>query len=161
MAIQIVITYIGDAAVQARELKGAVARGMAWAIQWWHRNVLRGHFQAGASGKYSYEPRTEKYRLRKFKKLGHNTPLVYTGALREQTIRSLSLAPLKTKAEATGRMKAPRYAYMTPTAKYKHSLGAEVSATVQAELDTMAELTHRRATRELNELKQQRVVTVT
>lgn len=56
-------------------------------FQWW-RDKLPEHFKPSAMSKYGYEKRTEKYMERKWKKMSHHDPLVWTGETRDKMLRT-------------------------------------------------------------------------
>ncbi len=152
------IIYRGDAKVQGREAKGIISRAMATAIEWWHRVSLPRHFDQDAGKRYHYGKRKKKYMMRKAREKGHQKPLVYTGDMKAHLIRGIRLNPLKTKAQASGRMRGPRYVHMKATSSKKHDLGKEVVQTTQNEANAVRRIVDRKSTNDFNRLKQTRSV---
>lgn len=62
----------------------AATRGLARAVEFWHRNYLPLHFTPQAPGRYSgaYTPRARGYSIRKARRGAAGRPMVFTGRMR-------------------------------------------------------------------------------
>lgn len=159
MAVDVYITYVGSAEMKAKKVAGIVSRAFERVILWWHKTVLAGHFKVGAAQKYGYKKRTEKWKARKLREKHIRRPLVYTGAMEAQAKRQIVLKTLKTRAEASGGLRGPRYMYMTETdIGFQHNYGRELTATTEQEREIMAKRVDVLATRDLNSMTDRRTV---
>ena len=159
--IEITVTKKGAPDQVFKDVRPAINAAMEAAIEHWHAGMLKRHFEGGAEQRYGYKPRTKKYLVRKLRVKGHNLPLVWSGTLRTSVLRRIELRSLKSRPEATGRMKAPRYVYMTPSLMYKHHLAKEIVTTTADEAAELAKVTDDEATRILNEVNKVETVRLT
>lgn len=72
--------------------RGAWNKGLiqAWeaAGRFWHQEILPKKFTHAGATEYGYQGRTPQYTRRKLRKFGHTYPLVYTGELKRQALRT-------------------------------------------------------------------------
>jgi len=119
----------------------------------WHQQVLPGHFKPEAKRKYKYAPRDLKYTRRKAKRKPMAGPLEFSGRSKRMLTRTIRVSG--TAKKATGAMQAPRYFWMTP--KNHPDKPAEVTAVTKRETLTMAKMLNSRVTKRLNTLKDRRI----
>lgn len=81
------IHYIGSPRAMARGMPRIVQESMKEAAALWHRQDLPKHFEEGASSRYGYKARDQKYRRRKQRKKGHGRPLEWSGELKRAVTR--------------------------------------------------------------------------
>jgi hypothetical protein len=85
--VQIKINEYGcvpsDLALNQREWNRL--KTLAWTLvgEHWHEKMRPKHFTRQGAQEYNYQPRTEKYAIRKAVKYGQSEPLVYTGETRD------------------------------------------------------------------------------
>lgn len=175
MTIRGRITYVGAPDATARELPRAAKEGMTVAAKWWHRTVMPRHFQRSARRRYGYKPRTEKYVKQKIRKYGRGTDLILTGLLKQRVLRSHTIRGTSKRISVI--MNGPSYLHMYPkgsrpsvdTAKNDKGerplrplgqIAKELTAVTQDELETLARLVDRVATKRLQRNRTRRVVNV-
>jgi len=112
-------------------------------VNYWHTKFLPRHFRTGAFAKYNYKPRTARYLKRKQRMAEHGNyqarlPLVFTGALKSQVSRMISISG--TGKKATGRMSAPRYIYMYGKGGNHPYLAGEVTTVSPDEAEKLTKL---------------------
>ena len=52
----------------------------------WHKTMRPKHFTHRGATEYHYSPRNKEYELRKFRRLGHTYPLVWSGASKKLSV---------------------------------------------------------------------------
>lgn len=82
MKLDVLMEIEGALALKASELKAHLAQTLMFAGEYWHRHFRKRHFHPIAFRIYRYTPRSKGYTARKWKKLKHANPLVFTGVSR-------------------------------------------------------------------------------
>lgn len=149
MAFSGKILYKRHPETTLKELKQAVKVELKNVVFDWHDGTLADHFKPSAVSKYKYKARTKKYRKKKHKLKGHGNPLVWSGLLRTQTTRSISVSG--TSKKATGRMSAPAYTYMNSSTGINKA--AELTAVAQPEIAKMAGTLQERVVKRVDDAK--------
>lgn len=89
------------------------------AAAFWHRNYLQKHFTPAGASEYGYQKRTPNYLKRKFRKKGHQDPLVWSGTLRSMVMGQIARPSVKrdgdSKFTANIVLKVPPYTFVTKT----------------------------------------------
>jgi len=135
----------------------AVSAGLRFAARVWHRKVLRGHFKRGAGARYGYAKRKFRYIRAKVRK-GRFDPLVWSGQMRRQLLRAVTITASRKHNRAIARMKGPRYlrSPAAAAAAGQPDMMAEIKMTDGRDLALIARAMHRRVVRTLNDLKRRR-----
>ena len=75
------LTLRWDPAYKRDQVYGETVAALGEVGEWWHSQVMPGHFDFAAMAKYHYRPRTKNYQLRKARQKRHQRPLVWSGRL--------------------------------------------------------------------------------
>lgn len=157
--LHISITTVGGPKEKKRVLTQAINIGMMAAIdQEYYRRFLKEHFKPSAVKKYGYEKRTKKYQISKARKKHHQNPLVWSGSLKRELTGSIELKALKASSGASGKMRGR--ALRLSGRENMPDMKAEVTATVPAEIKSMARVIKRVAAGRLNNLRRRETVKV-
>ena len=153
--LHVSVTEIGGPRDQKDALKEAVNFGLRVAIeQDYHRQFLPRHFKPSAVNRYGYEKRTKKYQIRKARAHHHQNPMVWSGALRRELMRSLELKTLGKSSGASGKMRGRALRFSARESM--PDMKAEVVATVPDEVRQMAITARRVAVRQLKLIRRVR-----
>lgn len=111
----------------------------------WHSEMLPRHFDPVARNRYHYQPRTAKYLRRKQRAFaqgkavaGADTPLVFTGLLRESLMRLGTVRGFPSRVSV--RMSGPRYITMRPFQSNQPDKAAEVTRVTRQERSELAKV---------------------
>lgn len=74
------LVFSADPRLKARDHNKFMRAAFTAGAEYHFRQHVPRHFEDFAIHKYGYYPRSEKYNDRKMKQVGHNHPLVFTGA---------------------------------------------------------------------------------
>ena len=151
------IHSIGGPTVMLREFAPVMKAVLQEVVEIWHRRYLPRHFQTGAVAQYNYQKRSRDYMRRKARRKGHQMPLVYGGDLKRQVTRSARIMGSRRRAVAS--MSGPSYLYRYRKDSRQPDMADELTRVTANEERQLAVLIERKATRKLNELRTQEVVT--
>jgi len=154
MLLHVAIETIGGPEDKKRELNRATSLGLKVALEDWHRTTLLDHFKTGAGRRYGYQKRKKGYMIQKGKKKGHQRPLVWSGSLRAELMRAIQVTALKSSSGASGKMWGR--ALRLSGRKNMPDMKSEVKAVVQKEIDRMAVIARRVASKYLNSIQTRR-----
>ena len=87
-------------------IRAVVAEGLGLGLTAMHRQRMGIKFTDAGKNVYKIPERTLQYNHDKQKRVGHNRPLVFTGKMRGEVMRSIVVRPLKSRASASGTMSA-------------------------------------------------------
>lgn len=93
----------------ALEWAQILARCWNAAGEYWHREILPKHFTHAGATEYDYQGRTPKHLRRKLRKYGHTYPLVFSGDLKRDVLRTLDVRSDQKGARVV--LHGPRYLY--------------------------------------------------
>lgn len=149
-----------DVSIHAWRRISRAAHAAAGAL--WHSEMLPRHFEPIARQRYQYQPRTKGYLRRKaaaFRKgkakAGADTPLVFTGLLRESLMRLGTVRAFPTRASV--RMAGPRYITMRPFNSNQPDKAAEVTRVTRQERTELAKVLKREVVQGLAEYRQNKL----
>jgi len=138
-----------------KQFRQLVKEGLVNLIKnYWHREILPGHFKPEAKQRYKYAPRSIKYLRYKAKRRPMAGPLEFSGKSKRQLTRTIRVSG--TSKKATGAMTAPGYFWMTP--KGHPNKAEEATKVTKKETLAMAEMLNDRVTKRLNEIKDRQVI---
>jgi len=146
--------------VAAKELRAAVKQANIDTVLFWHRTFLPRHFETGARQRYTYEPRTEKYRRQKRRMIargvaeGPPRPLVLTGQMKRNAIRRMRATGTSNKA--TGTMTGTQVANFNRGQGNRPNVREEMLVTVPAEEKKMRRFHERTVKKELDQVRGRR-----
>jgi len=170
----ITFTYVGtpDMAVSRRgplggrmlaqaDRKALTQKPMENALLYWHRRLLQHHFWPSAESKYKYTRRTVKYLKRKRIVKGHVRPLVYTGSMRSELMRRITIRGYKSKAR--GKVKGTMQArvlnvYARPSAP--HDIKREITEMTDRETAILVRLVRKQVVKNMKRTRRVRKVTI-
>lgn len=108
----------------------------------WHEEILPGHFTIKGASLYGYQARSKAYMLRKAKKKHNQLPLVWSGTLRDQLLRSAVITATDKQVKVT--MGGPKwlmgYLAFRGRARTGPDKKAEITKLVKPELDRFGDL---------------------
>ena len=110
----------------------AIAAGMKLAGERFIKIRLPDRFKAGARGRYGWGPRTRLYSLRKAKKKGHQTDMVWTGRMRDDVLNKSAAKVSRRSLRLRIIVAVPSYADI----RFKRSgisIRREIATTIQAD----------------------------
>lgn len=149
--IRATITHDGEMSARAhnRVMKGV----MGDVGEHWNKHIKGRHFRSGAATKYGYKPRTNAWMRRKLRSpiaaSDARLPLVFTGTLKRQVLRSRNVKAFPTRA--TVEMQVPQYVTSRPNptgrGRNRPNMGQEITAITPDEiheLDIVAEKSYER-----------------
>lgn len=131
------------------------ARKEAWeaAGQLWHTEILPSHFEEGAQQRYGYTARKRFYRDKKRRLFGHGRPLVFTGTLRRQVLRSSRIKSVGVSRKNGGvkvRVFGPRYLRQYRRDGRQPDKASELGSVTREEARRMEKLMERLLTERMN-----------
>lgn len=86
-AMTFTITFPRDPRLYTRDHNRHIREANKQAAKIHHQRHVPRHFEAFAPAKYGYFKRSKKYEVRKFKQVGHNRPLEFTGISKRHILR--------------------------------------------------------------------------
>jgi len=132
------LTLNWDPAAKIRDLPQAMGKAMEAAGRSWHTDVVPGHFEPGAAGRYNYQQRHRLYMIRKAKEKGHQKPLVWSGNMKAMVEGLVNFAVRGVNTvRCKVRMQGPRYLYQYRADLKQPDKSAEITRMTPAELDTV------------------------
>ena len=146
-----VIQYRGSPDATKKELRDSAKAEFASLGSHWHANMMPGHFEKSAEGKYHYKPRNASYIRRKARKYGHTRPLDYSGEMKRQATRMAKITSTSKGARVT--MSGPRYLYMYRKDYKQPDKAAELTFITNEEVNLLAQILDKKITARLNSIK--------
>ena len=98
----------------------------------WQKKMVPGHFKPGAEAKYNYKPRTDAYLRRKQKAKGHQNPLAFNWAAKND-ITSRAPSVTGSAKAVTAKWSMPWYIKMVPVGRDAPALSAEIKSMTKRE----------------------------
>lgn len=122
-----------------RNMNRVMKQVHAWVSIQWHEKILQKHFKFSATSEYGYKRRSAKYYKHKVKAKGHRSPLVWSGAMRDELMASRRVASTARTGRVT--MRAPQYvlAHRGGGAGTQPNKVDEITAISDADRELMAE----------------------
>lgn len=153
MPVLIRATITHDGELTARAHNRAMKGTMGDVATAWNKKIKGRHFRSGAATKYGYKPRTAAWMRRKLRSPirapDARLPLIYTGALKRQVLRSRNIKAFPTRA--TVDLQTPPYVKSRPNpngrGRNRPNMGQEITAITADEiheLDVVAEKSYER-----------------
>jgi len=133
----------GFSSRKAKEILRAALRSAA---EYWHAEMLPGHFARDARGKYGYQPRSERYQGQKVRARGRGkaadtVDLVYSGLARDSALKPPRIKAYPTRARLD--LLVPPYINMRPNRSGKRknmpALGDEMTRVIYREAHELAQ----------------------
>ncbi len=148
--LKALIRYDPEPSKYARKIKEVSREAYRAGMEFWHANILPGHFQPGAEEKYGYAPRTERHERKKRQRHHGGQPLVFSGFARSKILGPPRIRAYPTRA--TMELYAPSYFYNKPPAG-KPDMAAEVFAIAESEKPRIYRVMQDRAEQKLKTLR--------
>lgn len=155
MQLRGVVVYKNPPDVMAKELKPAAKEGLFTAVQYWHRTFLPRHFTVLGERLYKYKLRSgqdepamvprgkhgrmvlnQKYWHIKRRRKKHVRPLVWSGTLERTALSAIKISGSHKQARGVLSL-VPRYAYQYRKDLNQPDKAAELTTTVQSEVDEL------------------------
>lgn len=118
MAFRLVLTSPkGDKGLK-RLYADAREQALRAAGEYWAKEILPAHFNAGAEKKYGYAPRTERYLRRKRREGRGQDPNVYTGRLAQKMLATAPSYTVNKRGLVLVWRGLPRYTFVVDTMEF-------------------------------------------
>lgn len=145
------ITFKKSPGVHAKLFRKVVKKNLKTVGLDWHKDVLPQHRKEGAEQKYGMRRRSEKYTSKKRELHGHSRPLEKTGRMMEL---------LESGARVTSTSRGGKVIMRGPTYTKFHNKPREITAIRKEEIEHSARRMHHDMTRDLNKLKDVKIIRV-
>ena len=148
------IEYTSPPDVLKKHLRPVVKEVLKETVDFWHTQILPGHFTRRGERKYRYRRRTREYMDRKKARRGHNRPLEFTGDLKRAALRQARISGTSRSARVT-MYGLPWYA--TKGFGKNQTYADEMTAVTLAESNMMAKDVSQNITARLNKIREKKI----
>lgn len=128
--MRVAIRYDPPPSRYARKIKEVSREAYRAGMEFWHANILPGHFQTGAEAKYGMAPRTPGHEKKKRQRHHGGQPLVFSGFAKSKILGPPRIRAYPTRA--TMELYAPSYFRDKPAAG-QPDMAAEVFRIAESE----------------------------
>lgn len=166
IAVQIQTVETRPTGFTIREWRKIVKATLSAMAERWHSKYAPKHFQRGAAQRYGYRPRNRAYKKRKrnearvgkIDRRAETNDLIYTGDLERAVLHFPEIKA--TEGRATVQMAAPSYVPARPPRRNSPWMAAEITATIESEVNDLSHVGDVTMTDEINTSKAPTIKTV-